>query len=87
MPVPHDEIWLGTSDIIESIFGKYKNFSARSTMKGIGKIILTIPVFTSKITSGNIKTALETTSNYRLKNWIHKNIGTSFFSKRKLALG
>ena len=60
--IPEGEKWLGTSDIIESIFGKYKIFSSRTTMRGIGKVILTIPVFTSSITIEKIKIAMETIS-------------------------
>ncbi len=85
--IPLNEKWLGTSDIIESIFGKYKNFSSRSTMRGIGKIILTIPVFTSKITTEKVKMAMETISIKKMKAWIHQNIGPSFFSKRRQAFG
>ena len=42
-------VMLGCSDIIESIFGKYKNFSGKSPMKEIGRAILSIPAFTSTI--------------------------------------
>ena len=83
--IPEGEKWLGTSDIIESIFGKYKIFSSRTTMRGIGKVILTIPVFTSSITIEKIKIAMETISINTLSNWINENLGPSFFSKRKLA--
>ena len=43
------EPMLGCSDIIESIIGKYKSFSAKTPMKEIGKTVLTIPVFTTDI--------------------------------------
>lgn len=80
------ESLLGTSDIIESIFGKYKNFSARTAMKGVGKLLLTIPTFTSHLSLELIKKATESTSIQDLTNWINEIIGKSFFSKRKNAL-
>jgi hypothetical protein len=83
--IPEGECMIGSSDIIESIFGKYKNFSARTAMQGIGKIILTIPVFTSKITLEKIKKALETVSIKSMHQWIDQNIGQSLFAKRKQA--
>jgi hypothetical protein len=83
--IPSTENWLGTSDIIESIFGKYKNFSARTAMKGIGKTILTIPVFTSTITVEKIKIALESVSIHKLNKWLIENVGESLFAKRKNA--
>jgi hypothetical protein len=83
--IPSTENWLGTSEIIESIFGKYKNFSARTAMKGIGKTILTIPVFTSTITVEKIKIALESVSIHKLNKWLIENVGESLFAKRKNA--
>ena len=76
-------IFPGCSDIIESVFGKYKNFSAKSPMKEIGKSILTIPVFTSEITPEIIKTAMEETTTKDVDEWLKKNIGKSLLSKRR----
>lgn len=77
--------WLGTSDIIESVFGKYKIFSARTPLKEIGKSVLTIPVFTSPQTLPDIKKAMETISDKMLREWLADNIGESLFSRRKKA--
>jgi len=76
-------VFLGCTDIIESVFGKYKNFSAKSPMKEIGKSILTIPVFTSEITPEIIKTAMEETQAKDVDEWLKENLGKSLFSKRK----
>ena len=51
--IAEDEVYLGTSDIIESIFGKYKSFSAKTPIRDIGKTILTIPVFTGELSLKN----------------------------------
>lgn len=75
--------WLGTSDIIESVFGKYKVFSAKTPMKEVGKAILTIPVLTSAITPGEVRNAMETISDKALRKWIRDNLGESLFAKRK----
>ena len=79
-------VFLGCTDIIESVFGKYKNFSAKSPMKEIGKSILTIPVFTSEITPEIIKTAMEETTTKDVNQWLKKNIGKSLLSKRRTFL-
>ena len=76
---------LGTSDIIESIFGKYKLFSARTPMKEVGKALLTIPVMISKVTLKEVKEAMETVSTKELDCWLKKNLGESLFVKRKKA--
>ena len=85
--IPNGDTWLGTSDIIESVFGKYKSFSARSALKDIGKMILLMPVFTTKLTSENIKKAMEKYRVQDIRTWIHETLGISLFSKRKLAFG
>lgn len=76
---------LGTSDIIESIFGKYKILDANSSTKGIGKMILSIPVFTTKITLSFIKEAMENVSQNDVKNWIDRFLGKSIISNRRVA--
>lgn len=77
--------FLGCSDIIESIFGKYKNFSGKSSMKEIGRAILTIPAFVGKIKHDEVKQAMESISAKEVSEWQKENIGISFLSKRKKA--
>ncbi len=76
-------VFLGCTDIIESVFGKYKNFSSKSPMKEIGKSILTVPVFTSEITPEIIKIAMEETTTKDVNKWLKKNIGKSLLSRRR----
>ena len=83
--VPEGEIWLGTSDIIESIFGKYKMFSARSPLKTIGRLIWTIPVFTEKLTVSMVKNAMESQTMKQFLAFCKERIGPSSFSKRRSA--
>jgi hypothetical protein len=80
--IPKDQILIGTSDIIESTFGKYKNFSSRNPLKEVGKMILTIPVFIGKKSNNYIKTALETIKSVSVKNWANDIFGQSNLSKR-----
>lgn len=86
-PIPEDETWLGTSDVLESIFGKYKNFSGRNSLKGIGKMILSIPVFTTKPTLEGIQKAMESHRFSDVTDWLGSTVGPSLFAKRKQALG
>lgn len=80
--VPERQTLLGTSDIIESLFGKYKIFSAARPLKEIGTIILTIPLCTAKITSDFVKTALETIRYLDVQTWSQLVLGPSMLSKR-----
>jgi len=77
-----DGVYLGCSDIIESIFGRYKNFSAKTPMKEVGKAVLTMPIFTSDINPAEVKEAMETITEQDVKDWLNENIGESLFAKR-----
>ncbi|NEX23769.1 hypothetical protein G3480_26485, partial [Thiorhodococcus mannitoliphagus] len=55
---PPGETWLASSDIIESVFGKYKTFTARGPLKEIGRLVLTIPAFLTELTPSLIREAM-----------------------------
>ncbi len=74
---------LCTSDIIESAFGKYKNYLSNNPMAGITDLALCISAFTSSLTQAEIKTALEYTTMNDLKKWTEKNIGMTLLKKRR----
>ena len=76
---------LGTSDIIESAFGRYKGFSGKTPMKEVGRAVLAIAVFTGKFDAAEVKTAMESVTAKDTEDWLRQNIGESFFSKRKRA--
>lgn len=78
-----DGAFLGCSDIIESIFGRYKKFSSKTPMKEVGKALLTIPIFTSDVEPNEVKLAMESITENDIKVWLNKNIGSSLISKRK----
>ena len=75
---------LGTSDIIESIFGKYKHLSSESPISDVGKMILTIPVFTNELTCELIKTAMESVKALDVDKWADELLGKSSFSKQRM---
>ena len=77
---------LATSDVIESLFGKYKLFGQRSPIKEIGPLILLIPLCTEKLTAALVKTALETIRSIDVKEWLSNTLGTTMFGQRKAAL-
>ena len=81
--IKDSESILGTSDVLESIFGKYKHFSARCPFKDFRQMLLIIPLFTMNLTHDVIKKALETIRSIDLSQWINQSFGQSMLSKRK----
>ena len=80
-----DEIRIMSTDVIESLFGKYKSFSQKSSLKEIRRMILTIPLSTLEITREFIKQGLEKVRNVDIKDWEERTFGQSMLSKRKIA--
>lgn len=79
-------VLLGTSDIIESVFGSFKIFSGKTPMKEINKSVLTIPILTSEVTHEEVKKAMEEISHATVTEWLKNNIGETLFAKRRKAL-
>jgi hypothetical protein len=81
--VKNGDTFLSTSDIIESLFGKYKQFSSRCPIKEMGQTILTICLSTMDLTTELVKDALEAINFADVENWIAEVFGRSTLSKRK----
>jgi hypothetical protein len=75
-----------TSDILESAFGKYKNYLSTNPMAGVTKLALVIAAFTSSLEEEDIREALETTRMKDITTWTEKHIGTTLFAQRKVLL-
>lgn len=74
---------LASSDILESLFGRYKHFSKRCPLKELRSLLLTIPLSTVHLTKQYIQDALTTVSSSDLSLWVHRTFGQSMLSKRK----
>ena len=72
-----------SSDIIESSFGKYKNYIGDNPMTGITNLALCLSSFTANFENHEIKNAMEEVKISDLKNWSKENIGETNMSKRK----
>ena len=81
--IPKGMLMLGCSDVIESIFGKYKQISSRSPLKTMGQLVLTLPLMTATLTVDLVKQAMENISNYDLEQWVSDNLGTSELALRR----
>jgi len=81
--LPDEKQLLCTSDIIESSFGKYKNYMSRNSMAGITDLSLCLATFTNRLNATELKIGLENTKMNDLKKWSKENIGETNLSKRK----
>jgi hypothetical protein len=81
--IPAKLILLGTSDVIESLFGKYKIFAQRRPIKELGASILLIPLSTIEITIDLVKEAMESISCIDVVAWTKSIFGSSMLSRRR----
>jgi hypothetical protein len=76
-----------SSDIIESLFGKYKESKSPNKLYGVTSHILLIPLYTSLMRAKdtknfNFKTILEEMKIKKLRDWSKENLSPNLVSKR-----
>ncbi len=73
---------VGSSEVIESVFGKTKRLANEQSKSGFTGFILSLAAMVSETTSHVVHKALETVKTETVNNWIKDNIGSSVQSKR-----
>ena len=84
--LPNEDIILFSSDIIESIFGKFKNSVGENPMASVTVLILMIAAFTSDLTESKIKEVMENVKISDVKKWEKDKIVISLHKQRMLLL-
>jgi len=76
---------LGSSEVIESVFGKLKRLEKDQAKNGFTGMLLSIAAMVSSTTKAVIQKSMETVPTKKVPEWCHKNIGQTIQSKRKKA--
>ena len=79
--VPPGQVWLGTSDVIESLFGKYKWFGEKAPYAEVGASVLALPLLTVELTAELVREAMVSVSVEDVRAWVAQNVGRSTLSK------
>jgi hypothetical protein len=83
--VHDDERLLGSSEVLESIIGKYKRLQGNQSQHGLTPMILSLGAFIGNKTISFVKQSLETISVRKLYAWTNDHLGTTVQSHRKQA--
>jgi hypothetical protein len=75
---------LGSSEIIESVFGKLKQVERTQAKSGFTGLILSVCAMVSPTTEAVVQRALETVSTALVLEWCKKHLGASVQSKRRV---
>ena len=78
---------LGVSDIIESVFGRFKNMEQQQSGSGFTQLLLALPAIIGENCSNTIKQAMMSVKNKDIKQWFEENIGDSVQKLRTIVLG
>ncbi len=78
-----DERLVGSSEVIESIFGKVKELEGNYAHRGFTGLILSAAAMVSTTTEEVIQRALETVPTKEVRQWLAENLGNSFQKQRQ----
>jgi hypothetical protein len=81
--IPKGKRYVGSTDVLESLFGKYKEVAERSPIPEVGASVLALPVFTAELTPELVKQALEQVSVSDVEEWLEREIGASARQKKQ----
>lgn len=84
--IPNCMSYLGSSEVLESLFGKFKALEGNHASSGLTSLVLSIPGLTGELNRSTIEDAMVSISTLDITNWINANLGQTFLSKRKQAL-
>jgi hypothetical protein len=76
---------LASSDVLESLFGKYKAVVERSPLHAITEGVLELAAFTSSRTESVIRQAMESVSTADVTAWFKANGHPTLLSQRRQA--
>lgn len=75
--VPCGEAWLGSSEIIESVFGRYKQYVERGVWSEIGSNVLLLPVLLVTLSTSLLWRALQAVGGREVLVWCRAQLGKS----------
>jgi hypothetical protein len=76
--------WLST-EILESLFGRFKQVERQHSRGGFTRLIAAIPVLCRRVDASLIRIRFETTKANDVKTWLKATLGTSLTSRRNAA--
>ena len=85
--VPVGQVWIGSSEIIESVFGKLKCLEHDQSKGGFTSLVLGGAACVGKIDVDVVKAAMQQIKTEDVVAWTRSQMGTTLPSKRSQALG
>lgn len=83
--VPEGETWIGSSEIIESVFGKLKSLEGDQSKGGFTSLVLGVAACVGQTNIDVVRAAMEQVSDSDVRNWTQKQLGTTLLARRRKA--
>lgn len=80
-----DERFPGSTEVLESCFGKMKELEKQQSRGGFTSLLLSFGALLADTTTEFIEAAMKHTGTAQVYKWCKENIGTTLFGKRKAA--
>jgi len=84
--VPFSQVWIGSSEIIETLFGKVKCLEQDQSKSGFTSLVLGAAACVGKVDANLVKQALTQIKTADVDAWTNEQIGPTLLSKRRQAL-
>lgn len=84
--VPFGQTWLGSSEIIESLFGKLKSLENDQSKGGFTPLILGVAACVGKVDIALVKAAMTHIKISDVDTWTREQVGSTLLSRRRKAL-
>jgi hypothetical protein len=84
--VPARQKYLGSTDVLESLFGKYKDLADQAPSREITANVLMIPMLVTPLTPELLRQALETVREQDVEQWLEEHLGPSPQKKKRVVL-
>lgn len=81
------ERFIGSSEIIESLFGKFKHLENDQAKRGLPQLILALPSLVSTTTVDVVKKCMESIQTSKTLKWCHQILGKTLNMKRRTIFG
>jgi hypothetical protein len=84
--VPAWQCFVGSTDVLESLFGKYKDLAEHGPIREVTASVLMIPLFVTTLTADLLRQALESVHEQDVQFWLQQNLGPSPQTKKRVVL-
>lgn len=85
--VPAGQVWIGSSEIIESLFGKLKCLEHDQSKGGFTSLVLGAAACVGKVDVDVVRAAMKKVRTADIDTWMQEHLGATLLSKRRKALG